>query len=215
MDFITVIVSLNKISIIAFIATLVFLAYEIWLIKKENKQKEKLQIPQFEENTTVQGYSAKTFLKRESKLSSQNKILIIVLVFATILFGTISLVGLVGSGDDKRVNSNTSSQKQSIDFVTSRGIKIFDEQFKLVSETELGRMKTGVSILIGVETIRESDIDKARIRVNKDIWMNEDLTSQFDTKNNVYYIRYIVASGESKLKIEAQLHSKTDGWLGE
>lgn len=215
MDLITVIISLNKVSILAFIGTLVFLGYEVWLIRKESQKKEKPLIPQFEENISVQGYAAKTYIQHESKLSSQNKILVFILIIATVLFGIISIVGLVGVSENKKTNTSTSLQKQAVDFSISRGIKIYDEQFNLLSEGDQGKIKLGTSIIIGVETIKESDIDRARIRVNKNIWASENLTSQFDTKNNMYYIRYTVASGESRLKIEAQLHSKTDGWLGE
>jgi hypothetical protein len=38
---------------------------------------------------------------------------------------------------------------------------------------------------------------------------------QYNAEKKMYYKEYVVATGESRLKIDAQLHSATDGWLGD
>jgi hypothetical protein len=99
--------------------------------------------------------------------------------------------------------------------VTSEGILIFDENFNLLKDEDLNKLEPQKKIIIGIKTLEGAEIDKARIRINRNIWRLEDETKKFENKNKVFYIEYEPASEESRLKIEAQLHSIKDGWLGE
>jgi hypothetical protein len=99
--------------------------------------------------------------------------------------------------------------------ITSDGILIFDENFNLLKDEELNKLEPQKKIIVGIKTLEGTDIDKARIRINKNIWQPEDETKKFEKKNKVFYIEYRPASDESRLKIEAQLHSRSDGWLAE
>ena len=72
-----------------------------------------------------------------------------------------------------------------------------------------------MKVYVGIQTIDEADIDRARIKINEKDWNVAHITSQFNKDKKVYYREYTIASGESKLKIDAQLHSETDGWLGD
>ena len=77
------------------------------------------------------------------------------------------------------------------------------------------RVQFGKKIIIGIQTIVEADIDRARIKINTKDWQISDITTLFNPQLKVYYREYIVATGTAQLKIDAQLHSASDGWLGE
>jgi len=76
-------------------------------------------------------------------------------------------------------------------------------------------IRSGEVIYIALENISGSDIDRARIRVNTDSWSISDETDLYNSQKKIFYRQYQVASNESVLKIEAQLHSRADGWLGQ
>ena len=106
-------------------------------------------------------------------------------------------------------------QTQIVQVVKSNGIRILDKSYKLLSDTDLLNLQANDEIIIGVEMIGGSDVDKARILVNKDEWTQKDETGKFHKEQNVFYISYILKSAEPQLKIRAQLHSRTVGWLGD
>jgi hypothetical protein len=129
------------------------------------------------------------------------------------LFGVAAYLGF--SEKNKETTNSSLTPTPIINFITSKGIKIYDQGFQPISEELLGNIYSGEEIIIGVETIPTVDIDRARIRVNKKEWENGDITLNYSDKLKLYYIKYTVASDESKLKVEAQLHSSTEGWLGD
>lgn len=214
MDIVYFLVSINKISLLAFLVTFGFLGYEIYLLKKNNQTKTKPKIPNFEENIAVQAGQVKDLSDQSVKIvkKSDNLIIIILVVFM-FLFGLASLLGF--SNLEKKTRTSKVSPTPIISFINSKGIKILDSNFEPMSEASLSAVKSGESIIIGIENVSETDTDRARIRVNSDTWKTENITLDFDNKLNIYYINYIVASNQGQLKIEAQLHSQTDGWLGD
>ncbi|PIS16075.1 hypothetical protein COT62_00345, partial [Candidatus Roizmanbacteria bacterium CG09_land_8_20_14_0_10_41_9] len=84
-----------------------------------------------------------------------------------------------------------------------------------LTDLEVSKLKGGDRILIGIETIKNVDVDRARIRVNETEWKLNHITLNFDSQKSIYYKEYSISSGAASLKIEAQLHSLKDGWLGD
>lgn len=214
-------VSINKISLVIFFLTLGILIYEYRLLKLE-RQKEKIpKIPQFND-----AY-ASSFKKNENVIVVENKEerykphstkLFIILIIITLFFAMVSLAGFIFQEKSNNITTsnqlaNNSSFEEKV--VASEGILIFDENFNLLKDEDLNKLEPEKKIIVGIKTIQGADIDKARIRINKNIWGLEDETKKFNSKNQVFYIEYQLATAESQLKIEAQLHSIKDGWLGE
>jgi len=214
MDIVFFLVSINKISLLAFLVTLGFLGYEVYLLKKNDPVRTKPKIPNFEENVVITTEQAKNLNDQPLKIvnKSDNPIIIILIVFM-FLFGVASLLGF--SNLEKETRVPKVSPTPIINIINSKGIRIFDSNLSPISEASLSTVKSGDKIIIGVETVSEVDIDRARIRVNSDRWETNNITLDFDKKLNIYYSNYIVASNQGQLKIEAQLHSQTDGWLGD
>lgn len=213
MDIVYFLISINKISLIAFLVVTVFLGYEIYQLKKNNQAKVTPKIPNFEENVVISTEQAKNLSDQPIKVVKKSDNLIIVLIVFMFLFGLVSLLGFSNFGKETRVSKVNPTP--IISFINSKGIKIFDSNFRLMPEASLSAVKSGDNIIIGIENVSEADIDRARIRVNSDRWEINNTTLDFDKELNVYYYNYIVASNQGQLKIEAQLHSKTDGWLGD
>ncbi len=215
MEVITFLNSINKLSLLAFLITLGGLVYELRQLKKDQRYRSKPKIPKFNQSGSVQLAQGVAFVSdRQEKVTRSNNFIIIIILFILLIaFGLATFFGF-----SKFSQNSVRSAKElvpPINFVTSRGIKIFDNRFNPISDTDLSAIKPGEEIVIGIETIKDVDIDRARIRVNKDSWQTEDITVNFNPEKQVFYIKYMVASDESKLKIEAQLHSTTEGWLGD
>lgn len=197
MDIVGILSSVNKIGLAAFFVTLGFLIYEIYLLNKTKKTPLRPDVPQFREGISTIPAS-KILLNVKPPPKNKNKLILLLLILLLIVFGVVSLVGI--------------SKLKSVEI--SKGIRIFDRDFKPIRAEEIGKLSEGKSIIIGVETIKDSDIDQARIRVNSDVWRQENITQKFAKKFNVFFITYVIPTGVTKLKIEAQLHSFKNGWLG-
>jgi len=212
-------VSVNKVSLVIFLITLAGLVYEYLLFKKESRREKTPKLPQFKENYAPafeKGTKVMVFEKKEEKKSGEPPRVFFLLIIIMIFFALLTLIGFLGEKRQKE-------QSQSVvvptvveeRVVASSGIEIYNKDFYPLKEEEIAKLKPGDKILIGIKTVPGADIDKARIRVNKDFWEIGDETKNFDSKTQVFYIEYQIASSDSKLKIEAQLHSVTEGWLGE
>ncbi len=214
MDIVFFLSSFNKISLIAFFVTLGFIFYEINQIKKETVKKSQPVIPDFKENFSPKTNTPKVIVVEENKrFIKPSKTPLIIGFFLLIIFGLISVLGF--ALPEKMKSSQKAQQQPIVSFVTSKGIKIFDLNWNELTDEELVKLKGGQRIIIGVDTIKDLDIDRARIKVNDNEWQVDHITLDFKADKNVYYKEYEIGSDESSLKIEAQLHSKTDGWLGE
>lgn len=214
MDLIGVLSSFNKISIIAFFVTLAFIVYELYLFRKENIRKKKPTIPDFKGNNISQSTKLPdTVVVKEniSKIRKPTKIPIYAGLFLLVLFGLISILGLFRPSAPKTGVQTT----ESFQIVSSKGIKVFNPDWSEISDKEMVQLEQGKDIIIGIETIKGTDIDKARIRINKDQWGQGDIVTSFDYDRSLFFETYKIGSSESSLTIEAQLHSKRDGWLGE
>ena len=214
MDIMYFLSSINKLSVIAFLITLGVLVFEVRLLKKERKSRTKPKIPEFRESANLQVTpTANLITSKEEKISKPNNLIIIILIILMIVFGIATVLGY--SNYNKKNSASKITQTPVVNFITSKGIKIFDSEFNPISDTYLNQLDPGVTIHIGIETIKGADIDRARIRINENNWQSNHVTVDFIPKYQIYYIKYQVATDESKLNIEAQLHSATDGWLGD
>ncbi len=217
MDTISVLTSFNKISLVAFFITLGFIIYEIKLFKQEAIKETKPLIPDFKENQSSNLPNAtKVVVVEENKefFNKPSRLPLFIAVIFLLFFGAIFLLSVVRPQLQKNSSSNL-ALTPIITYTSSKGIKVFDNGWVELSEQELHQLKEGQDIIIGIDTLKDLDIDKARIRVNNTQWLSEDVTEDLNSLYNVYYKGYTVSTGESSLKIDAQLHSKTDGWLGE
>ena len=214
MNIIDYLVSVNKISIIAFIVTLAFLAWEWKKLNDEKKKAVKPIIPTFDPNEGPQPLETATPIAIPGPhigiKAQYHKIIIIALIIMVFVFGIMSLVSLFGAQ-----KKDASGQGQVVvREVQSNGIRIYDIDWIELKGTS-APVRPGDDIIIGVSTVKGLDLDKARIRINDTQWGPDTITAKYDVPHAVYYRMYKIGSGEAKLQIEAQLHSKTDGWLGE
>lgn len=211
MDFLVLLSSISKISLLAFIGISFFLGYEIYLFRKEQQKKTKPNLPEFS-NVAATPLAQTVVIKEKKKMSltkADNRLLIF-LIILFVLFGLITVVGLIDFRSKNSTEKPVLQERSAI--VPSKGIRLYDQEFRPLSDSSVSASMT---VLIGVETIKEADIDRARIRINKSVWDSGDITTNFNKENSIYYQSFLIASGESRLKIEAQLHSAKDGWLGE
>lgn len=214
MDILGFIVSINKISLLAFFVTLGFLVYEVYMIKKERRKAAVPQIPKFQENMASLGVTNIPLPAANKKFVGNYKLLFFILILLLILFGTFTVFGFLNASKKKTIGTIRATASEIIP-LSSRGIKIYDTSMNIISEGQLSSLSPGQSIIIGIETIKNAEIDQARIRVNKTSWDKEDITKEFNLKHSVFYIEYIISQNEKKLTIEAELHSKSEGWLSE
>lgn len=214
MDFSFILSSLNKLSIVAFIITVIILFYEVYLLSRDKGKKSMPNIPAFNEkvNPPTMKFTALKVDNQIKTFKKNNKLLIINLIVFLVVFAVTSIIGL----NDIRLSS-TQKNTTSLDntnLIYSKGIIIFDKDWNELKNEGIKRIKTGDKIILGVDKINNSDIDMARIKVNEPSWSLENTTLNFDKIHNVFYQEYQIASNESSLKVDAQLHSKSKGWLG-
>lgn len=216
MNLIVFIKSINKIAIIAFFITFFLVCFEIYLLIKEKKREEKPTIPDFKTNQKYGKIKAATVLKIKKEkpiYKKANPKLVIVFVVLMILFGGLFLIGRLVETDGSEKSRIIPSPPAKT--VTSEGIKIYNQKWKEIPDERLPFLKGGDKILVTIKNIPGVDIDKARIRINSDKWRLSDEVTDLNKRLNVFYKEYQIATGEKRLKIEAQLHSLKDGWLAE
>lgn len=219
-SFIEFIVSINKIALLSFVAVFGFLIFEIKKMMNEKKKIEKPIIPQFNDvvKNEPKGIKNSTPLpppppppQKKSEMGSP--ILMIVL-------GVVALLVVVGI---MIITYNTNMRKKQLATTTvpiireisSAGLKVYDKDWSEIENNKKDKANPGEKLYIGIKTIVEADIDRARIKVNERDWQIAHITTLFNPQLKVYYKEYIVATGTAQLKIEAQLHSASDGWLGD
>jgi len=215
---IDLLISLNKISLVALVITVGFVSYQIYHLKKETEGKRKnLVIPEFKPSTNTSFTQAtKVIVPEEKKVYMKASIIPIVIgIILFFIFGIVFVFGLMHQKSDVETKNKELGPTPIVNFVASKGIKIYNQNWKEFSDELLKKVKPGEHIVLGIETVRQADIDMARIRINKSVWSQEDICTQFNKQLNIYFREYVISTGEAFLKIEAQLHSKTDGWLGD
>jgi len=212
--------SINKISLLAFIITLGFLVYEFKLLKKEKKSNSKPQIPKFNSNYLTPNWFQNTPIQKESSLNKKNtffsnKFIIVLLILMLLFFAGYTTISFINQKNKEKLNRATNNNQIQITTLASQGIKIYTDNNEEIKQSQIDQYPVGTILKIGVESIKEADIDKARIRVNELKWLADHETKNYDVIRNYYYINYKIATIPAQLKIEAQLHSIKDGWLGD
>jgi hypothetical protein len=213
MDLFSILSYLNKLSLLAFIVTLFALSYQLYLLKKENKvKKSDPLIPKFKEEITTEipNYTKINPALLVSSKDNKNKWLYFAIFFSSFLVLVIFLL-IIKKSEQKPITDSS----QLVRYVTSTGIKVYNNNWIELKDSEIKKLKPGDKIVIGIETIKDSRIDKARIRINRSQWFSDDVTDKFNQTKNIFYRDYVIASDDSTLKIEAELHSKTNNWLSE
>lgn len=217
MDVIGLLVSLNKVSLVALIIIIGFLSYQIYLLKKETENKKKKPvIPDFKERGIASiTQSTKILVQEQKKLYTKSSMIpIIIGVVLFFIFGLIFILGLLQSKSKDSLENQRLAPTPVINFIASKGITIYNQNWQTLSDTMLKSAQPGQHILVGIGMVKGSDVDMARIRLNKNKWDKEDITFDFNQKTNVFFKEFVISTGEAFLKLEAELHSKADGWLG-
>jgi hypothetical protein len=213
MDISLLVTSVNRISLFFFIITLGFLGYEFYLLKVQRKKSTKPSIPDFKENMNINITAPTVYANKKGRpIKKTNSYVIIGLIILLIFFGLLALWDFSNTTKNKVA---TISPSLAMRLVSSGGIRVLDNNFVTLSDSDLNKVKKGDTIIIGIEKIKETDVDMARIKVNTLDWKKAEVTDRYDPKHNIYFITYTVATAEAVLNIQAQLHSKVDGWLGE
>lgn len=216
MDIVQFLSSINLLSIVAFVGITCFLIFEVVQLRKERLQKAKPTVPQFNPSTLTQSLEQKSVVVKQAEGSAKktsHQLLVWMMAIAVVIFG-----GFIGFyiylSKAPKVVENNNSQVQ-IQEIQSGGIKLYGPDWKELKSADLLVLKGGDTIIGAIQTIKGSDIDSARIRLNKDEWSQNDITTQFNNSYNVFYKEFTIATGDARLRVEAQLHSAKDGWLGE
>lgn len=214
-------VSINKIALIAFVVVFGFLVFEVKKMLDEKKKEEKLTVPSFvdavkasptatQNSTPLPPSQVKPIKKNEHGTNAM--IMIIIGVISLLGLLVVMIVTFNTKAAQKRVASTSVPIVREI---SSAGLKVYDTNWVEVESKKTDKAKPGEKLYIAIQTIVEADIDRARIKVNTRDWQISDITSLFNPTLKVYYKEYIVATGTAQLKIDAQLHSASDGWLGD
>jgi len=214
--------SVNKISLFAFLGVFGFLVYEVCLLRREHLKKQKPVLPQFNTSTVVdktviqqQAVSLSPPKKADIEKHTKSPIFLIILLICMIIFFLGFTIYTVFIGKTVKGTPEI-TPKVIIQEISSPGLKVFDSNWVEINEKDTKeQLNPGERIYIGISTIEEADIDRARIRVNEKSWNISHITDKLNKEKKLYYKEYIIATGESKLTIDAQLHSKIDGWLGD
>lgn len=207
--------SVNIITLIAFFLTLVFIVFEFRLIIKSKSKPSAPQIPKFDpsapiplNSVEVPGPVVKDDPEHEKKMRI-HKMILPVLIVLMIIFGAITFMDLFFS-QEKQTEGTIAVQE-----IKSSGIKIYKQDWSEIAGNSTEGIKAGDTLHIGIGSVRGSDIDQARIKVNEPDWKPTHITAQYDQNLNIYYTDYMIKVTDNTLDIEAQLHSKSKGWLSE
>lgn len=217
-------ISINKIALLAFVIVLGFLIFEIRKMMDDRKKEEKPVVPQFVDTVQPGPQAAatpnSTPLPTTSKPIKKNTHSNTFGTMFMILIGVISLIGLIivmiFTYNTNAARTRISSTPVPIvREISSAGLKVYDMNWTEIESKKKDKAKPGEILYIAIQTIVEADIDRARIKVNEKDWQIEHITTLYNPKLKVYYKEYAVATGTAQLKIDAQLHSASDGWLGD
>lgn len=192
---------------------LCFLGYEFYLFKKEKEKRTKPIIPSFSGNINP-GTLPNLVVAKTAKKTGINVFWVVSTILLFVFFGVASVVGIFYKNAQKTNQQTSYSQQPVIKKATSTGIQIYNKEWKELKGSDLEELESGNSVYIAIKTINNVDIDKARIRVNEDSWLSEHVTKNFNKQYNVFYKEHQIGNDGGELKIEAQLHSGSDGWLG-
>jgi len=213
MNLVSLLVSLNKLSLVAFLITLAFLGYEFVLLQKERKGSFKIKIPNFKAGKDYGKKERAVVVKKNKVIKKTNSLAIFLGLIFLMVFGGMVIIGYTNlnhvKNSEERVKNISAGETR---LVFGKGITIYSLDWRPLSAKQLMKMRNK-SIIIGVDKTSDKNVKMARIRVNTDHWQKGDVTSNYNEKNHLFYIKYKIKPTDDQLKIEAQLFSQVDGWL--
>src|SRR3989338_10004138 len=95
MSIVSLLSSLNKIGLVAFLITLGFLIYEIILLRRASRAKARPRVPQFQEGGQFVRPNVIVVEDGEQNATRKNKYVLIILVVFLIFFGVITLISYI------------------------------------------------------------------------------------------------------------------------
>lgn len=216
MDNIRILLSINKIALLSFFITLFVIIFEIYRAIRQKNSSKKIVIPEFSPLLNKSRVKIAKIKKEEvSKVYYRTNTLLIIIVILLFMLSSIFILISFTFEKEKLMLQEAQKKQQMIQVLSSRGISLFDENWNELTPSQLSSIPIGKTFYIGIATIGNADITKARIRVNEKNWLQTHETQSFNNKLNIYYMPYALTSPARILEIEAQLYSQTDGWLGQ
>lgn len=209
--------SVNVIAIVAFFLTTIFLGYEVYLLVYQKKQADKPLIPDFQVDISYgkpkENLANIEVVDEKRVVKFPHERMIVLLVVIMIIFGVVSLMGIFNKIDTQTTELSQNRVKTKV--LQSPGIKIYNGSWVEMKDTDIRALKPGDLIIVSIAGIAGvSEIDGARIKVNRTSWEVADPNIVFDKQRNLYYKEYKILPTDAKLTVDAQLHSKVAGWLG-
>ena len=206
--------SLNKIALAAFVAVLGLLLYEVKKMVDDKRKKETPKVPKLDlmsaGKPVVQSF---TPLPKNVVVAKKSNNSMVVIVLGILALGIVMVFVYMA------IQAQMQAKKQVpipvVTHISSAGLKLYDQTWHPITAYNTTTLPPGKPVYIGIETIVEADIDRARIRVNSKDWTIPDITTAYNPTLKVYYKEYTIATGTATLQIDAQLHSASDGWLGD
>ncbi len=214
MDFLQVILSLNKIGIVFFFFTLIALVYEVRAFRRESKgpANQSLKIPEFDPTQRVPDMTPAPVVTATAPIIKKRPSLVPIIITGVVLvvLGITVVAGFFTFGKGKKSTVVPTPRPSAL--VKSTGIKMYDLNWQPLTREDVKGLSPGTQLFIGIATVQSVTVDRARIRVNQTQWTAADETTQFNADENVYYISYTLPASVENLVIEAQLHSAAEGW---
>ncbi len=216
MDILSILGYVNKFSLVAFVITVLILGFQIYQFKTDSKKNTKApEVPDFNDKASVPtlNYTRLNLVAEPKKTFTKSSFdqSLVVLIALTILVVIVLVLSLI-------IRKNTSISQvppsPQVQLVSSSGIKVYGPTGQEMTQSEESSLQPGDNITIGIVKTNDPNIDMARIKLNEASWSAADITTAFDNSKNIYYKEFTIASDESSLRIDAELHSKKDGWLG-
>jgi len=93
--------------------------------------------------------------------------------------------------------------------VSCQRIKVYNSSWQEISQEQLNSLHSEDQVYFSVLGEPSSAIDKARFRINSGEW--QETTNRKEDAGE-FYISYIIPSGVTNFKVEAEVHHPTLGW---
>lgn len=217
LDVVSFIERINIITIIFFVFTLTLVVYEWILYRKSRLQPPPPQMPTFAADSqmpalsTASSHATPLSIDSNKPYGHRTQLIIVGIIILLSLSATIAgfFINKKEPPTEKVTTQSTGSPPPT---TTSKGVAVYTPSWKSLTAGEIATLKPGDTIFLTIETTSPKENDKARLRVNEEVWLPEHETTLYNSVNRVYYQSYTLTPDYTELKIEAQLHSIAYGW---
>lgn len=208
--------SINILASIVLVIVVIVIVYQVKSLKSNQPVQKNVSVPDYDKNIKYSKIEISKDIipqvKRDKVVTKRKQRIIMFMSLIALVSLTVLLVNIFIFGNES--NRKTQSSEK-INIVKSSGIYLYNSDWKPISQEQASKLiKDKEKIIIGIETIENGGIDKARIKINESSWSSKNETMLFKKDKNMYYTEFSSASLGASLVIEAQLHSKEEGWLG-